>query len=304
MRVAPSALRVMLTSRVPLGDSTLPVHFPVMSAANMVADRAIVPSSVNSFVILMVLPLAIPVWLPSIHVAGTDILTARMRVICLIALLGAGLAAQDGWKPLFNGKDLAGWEIKGDGKWTVLADGTLLGRAVSGEKNPFGTAWPVALTEKQYLDWRQTQSWLYTLAEFGEFDLHVEYMTPAGGNSGISIRDHTRGKFAIGPSPDYTKTPGHQGYEIQIVNGVKTKYPSGSVYLFAPATFGFEKESDWNSLDIASRNDVIRVSLNGREAASFGGDPERPKTGPIGLQLHDRFNMIMFRNIRIREVRR
>ena len=220
----------------------------------------------------------------------------------LIALCGISAAAQGGWTPLFNGKNLDGWEIKGDGKWTVLANGVLNAQAVSGEKNPFGTSWPVTLTEKQYTDWRQTQSWLYTVAEYGEFDLHVEYMTPSGGNSGISIRDHTRGKFAIGPSPDYTKTPGHQGYEIQIINGVKTKYSTGSVYLFASATFGFEKVSDWNTLDISSRNDMIRVSLNGHPVASFAGDPARPKTGPIGLQLHDRFNMIQFRNLRIRTV--
>jgi hypothetical protein len=30
--------------------------------------------------------------------------------------------------------------------------------------------------------------------------------------------------------------------------------------------------------------------------------PDRPKSGPIGLQLHDRFSVAMFRNIRIREI--
>ena len=218
-------------------------------------------------------------------------------------MLAAALwaSAQSGWKPLFNGKNLDGWEVKGDGKWSVLAGGVLMGQPVSGsEKNPFGSSWPVTLTEKQYLSWRQTQSWLYTLAEFEEFDLHLEYLTPMGGNSGVSIRDHTRGKFAIGPVPDYDKTPAHHGYEIQILNGVKTKYPSGSIYLFAPAAFGSEKVNDWNSLDIESRKDIIRIKLNGKEVASHAGDPARPKNGPIGLQLHDRFNVIQFRDIRIR----
>jgi len=226
---------------------------------------------------------------------------------CLRLFLGLALgawcaSAQDGWKPLFNGKNLDGWETKGDGKWTVLGGGVLMGQPVSGAKNPFGEAWPVTVTEKQYHDWRQTQSWIYTVAEYGSYDLHVEYLAPVGGNSGVSIRDHTRGKFAIGPVPDYTKTPAHHGYEIQIINGVKTKYPSGSIYLFAPAKPGFEKESDWNSLDIESRKDVIRVKLNGTEVATHPGDPARPKSGPIGLQLHDRFNAIQFRNIRIRVV--
>jgi len=224
-----------------------------------------------------------------------------MKTLAVLLLASISCLAQT-WKPLLNGKNLDGWQTVGDGKWTVLAGGTLIGQPVSGEKNPFGKAWPVALAEKQYMDWRQTQSWLYTVAEFGEFDLHVEYLTSAGGNSGISIRDHTRGRYAIGPVPDYEKTPAHHGYEIQILNGVKTKYASGSLYLFAPAAFGHEKESDWNSLDIESRNNMIRIKLNGQEVASHAGDPARPKTGPIGLQLHDRFNVIMFRNIKIREL--
>ncbi len=224
-----------------------------------------------------------------------------MRLL-IFAALTLPLLAQSAWKPLFNGKNLDGWHTVGDGQWKVLADGSLIGLPVSGAKNPFGTAWPVQLSEKQYHDWRQTQSWLYTVAEFGEFDLHLEYMTPSGGNSGVSIRDSTRAKFAVGPAPDYTKTPAHNGYEIQIMNAVKTKYPSGSIYLFAPATPGHEKESDWNALDIESRNDIIRVKLNGHQVAAHPGDPGRPKAGPIGLQLHDRFNVILFRNIRIREV--
>ena len=220
------------------------------------------------------------------------------------ALIAVGVAAAQDWKILYNGKNLDGWETKGDGLWKVLSDGTLIAYSTSGPRNPFGQAWPVTITEQQYRDWRQTQSWLYTVAEFGEYDLHLEYLTPSGGNSGVSIRDNTRGQHAIGPRPDYTKTPAHFGYEIQIINGVKTKFPSGSIYLFAPAVFGHEKENDWNSLDIASRNDRIRVSLNGHEVASHPGDPERPKAGPIGLQLHDRFSLMMFRNIKIHEIKK
>jgi hypothetical protein len=222
------------------------------------------------------------------------------RLLCLFAFSIGSALAQDA-KPLFNGRNLEGWEAKGDGQWKLLAGGVLIAQPVSGAKNPFGAAWPVTLSEKQYMDWRQTQSWLYTVAEFGEYDLHLEYLTPVGGNSGVTIRDQTRGRHSYGPAPDFNKTPAHWGYEIQILNGVKTKYPSGSIYLFAPAEYGREKEADWNSLDIESRNDMIRVRLNGHLVASHAGDPARPKTGPIGLQLHDRFNVIMFRNITIRD---
>ena len=67
---------------------------------------------------------------------------------------------------------------------------------------------------------------------------------------------------------------------------------------------GLQKQANWNNLEIESRNDRIRVKLNGELAAESPGDPERSKTGPIGLQLHDQFSFIMFRNIRIREIKR
>ncbi|MEZ5400780.1 MAG: DUF1080 domain-containing protein [Bryobacteraceae bacterium] len=230
-----------------------------------------------------------------------------MRRIIPGLTIGLGLtivaaAAAADWRDLFNGRNLDGWQVVGDGKWVVLEGGILMAQATDGGKIPFSPAWPVSLDEKKYHDWRQTQSWLYTTQEFGDYDLHLEYLTAPGGNSGISIRDSTRGKYAIGPSPDYSKTPAHFGYEIQILNGVKTKYPTGSIYLFAPAEFGHEKQGGWNALDIESRKQGIRILLNGREVAKFAGEPGRPVTGPVGLQLHDRFSVIWFRNIRIRDV--
>ncbi len=41
------------------------------------------------------------------------------------ALLLLTLAADP---PLFNGKNLDGWEVIGDSQWTVMADGTLVGQ--------------------------------------------------------------------------------------------------------------------------------------------------------------------------------
>jgi hypothetical protein len=73
------------------------------------------------------------------------------------------------------------------------------------------------------------------------------------------------------------------------------------VYTFVPATKGVQRRAEWNSLDIESRNESIRVRLNGQIVAEYGGDPARSKTGPIGLQLHDQFTLALFRNIRIRQ---
>ncbi|MES1258692.1 MAG: family 16 glycoside hydrolase [Acidobacteriota bacterium] len=217
------------------------------------------------------------------------------------------LPADPGWKPLFNGKDLEGWEPRGECTWTVMKDGTLLGQRTHPE--PSGT-WPI--DEKTYRAWLNPQAWIYTKRnDFAEFDLHVEFWLPPGGNSGVSIRDLSRAHYAI-REPDSVhpelagavkSTPAHIGYEIQIIDDDKETYPTGSVYLFQAAATGAMRHGDWNSMDILSRDSMIRVRVNGAQVAESAGDAARSKTGPIGLQLHDRFSTVLFRNIRIREVK-
>jgi hypothetical protein len=223
--------------------------------------------------------------------------------ICLATLLAGYLAAAD-QKPLFNGKNLDGWEVIGDGQWTVMADGTLLGQRIGDYRKMFVPGGPLA-TPQQFKSWVDTQSWLYTTRnDFGEFDLHVEYWTKTTGNSGISIRDVSRAKAAITTPPDYTHTPSKIGYEIQINNRFPDPHPSGSIYGFVDAPKEAQHDDEWNAMDILSRNDKITVKLNGRVVAEHPGDPKRSKVGPIGLQMHDQFSVIMFRNVRIREIGR
>lgn len=205
--------------------------------------------------------------------------------------------------PLFNGKNLDGWESVGDGQWTVMRDGTLLGQRTADVRKLLAPGARFT-TKKEFEAWENTQAWLYTKRnDYGEFDLHVEFWTRSQGNSGISIRDSSRGQFGAATPPDFRKTPAKIGYEIQINNRYPDPHPTGSIYTFVDAKPGFMREDDWNSLDIASRNEKITVKLNGNVVAEHAGDPNRPKTGPIGLQLHDQFSVIMFRNIRIRELR-
>src|SRR6185295_6270226 len=100
---------------------------------------------------------------------------SHVRVFAIFAFV-IPLAAAD-MKPLFNGKDLSGWEVIGDGQWTVLKDGTLVGQRVADLRQMMvpGAAFT---TPKQFNDWLNAQSWLYTKRDdFGAFDLHVEYWT-------------------------------------------------------------------------------------------------------------------------------
>ena len=234
-----------------------------------------------------------------------------MRILFLFLMLcGVPGAFGQAWQPLFNGRDLSGWQVRGDGIWTVLEGGVLLGqRRIDDVSKPFETDWPIA--QKQYGAWLNRHAWLYTAQEYGEFDLHVEYLLPPHMNSGISIRDVTRAHYSIGEKasagdPPVTTTlkgtPSHIGYEIQIIDSETEKYPTGSIYLFKAAPKGLQKMGQWNSLDIESRKAGIKVQVNGQAAAEFAGEDGRPLVGPIGLQLHDQFTFILFRNLRIREM--
>ena len=207
------------------------------------------------------------------------------RLLLCMLFIGLPLSAQ--WKPLFNGKDLSGWEVIHDGLWHVTSEGVVTGQR--DRSNPAKT--------------NPNQSWLYTKAEYGEYDLHLEYWLRYRDNSGISIRDTTRARYSGGPDADPKRTPSHNGYEIQIMNGHTDKYPTGSLYLFQAAKPGVQREFDWNSMDLEVRNEKIRVKVNGVLVMEHSGDPQRPTKGPIGLQLHDMNTVVMFRNVRIRTVR-
>ena len=225
--------------------------------------------------------------------------------VSVLAFLIAPANAQQtkipkGYRLLFNGRNLDGWEPRGDGKWTVLSDGTLTGQRVwdrlmlSPGKNPFKD-------DKSYRDWIDNQAWLYTKADYGDFDLHLEFWTKTEGNSGISIRDTSRGEYGISTPPDFKRTPSKLGYEIQINNRYPDPTPTGSVYTFNKAPKEAMKEDDWNSFDIEARGGLIRVKLNGTLVSDVKADPKRPARGPIGLQLHDQFSIVQFRHIWIRE---
>jgi len=132
--------------------------------------------------------------------------------------------------------------------------------------------------------------------EFGDLELRLEYKMTRGGNSGVTLRcprHAPRGLRGIAAEPAFA------AYEIQLLDYDDTN-STGSIYGLTPAKTGVHRPGLWNSMDIESRPGRIRVRVNGEVVADGPGDPARPKTGPIGLQLHDRFTTVMFRNIRIR----
>lgn len=187
-----------------------------------------------------------------------------------------------GYRSLFNGSDLAGWEGAGapaEKCWQVK-DGLL---QCTGAPGP----------------------WLRSKEEFGDFDLRLEYQVSAGGNSGVYVRvpadgNHHRENEQAPPA----------GVEVQVLDDdapqhkdLKDYQYSGSVYDIAGATRHVMKPpGEWNTLEINARGQSIVVTHNGVVVVDL--DPEkfplitlRQTRGFLGLQNHS--TLVKFRNLRL-----
>lgn len=225
-------------------------------------------------------------------------MTRSLLTLALLSTALPGVAQRGDFDDLL-GDNLEQWEVLGDGIWRLRSDGVLTAHRSPDKARLF--AGGDSVTTKQYHDWEIVQSWLYTKKEYEEFDLHLEYWVRSPGNSGIAIRDPLRGKHGLTHPPDFSKTPSKTAYEIQINSKWPDPWPSGSIYGLAKAKEGVQIDGEWNSLNIESRADAIRVFVNNQLVAEHPGDPARPGKGPIGLQLHDQGSVVMFRNIWILE---
>src|SRR3954468_3170344 len=109
----------------------------------------------------------------------------------------------DGWRQLFNGRNLDNWQHVGPGKF-VVENGEL--RTESG----MGLLW-------------------YTREQFGNCRIRVVFKTTsAASNSGVFVRIADRPKdewFAV-----------HHGYEVQICDSQDEYHRTGAVYSLAKTT--------------------------------------------------------------------
>ncbi|MCG3128683.1 MAG: hypothetical protein CHACPFDD_03573 [Phycisphaerae bacterium] len=214
-------------------------------------------------------------------------------LIALLALLSVPALAQDnksaadeqkeGFVPLFNGKDLAGWTVVGQKKdaFQVEADGVLSCTGGGG-------------------------GWLRTNDEYKDFVLKLDYKISPSGNSGVFVRATKDGD------------PAFTGMEVQIMDDAgKDASPQGNGALYdevAPAKNMSKPAGEWNSYEIMCFGNELRVALNGEQLYHINLDTNADKhhkreklsmraaTGFIGLQDHG--NPVWFRNIRIKPLDR
>src|SRR5262245_6585552 len=187
-----------------------------------------------------------------------------------------------GFRSLFNGRDLAGWEGGGESAercWQVR-DGRLL---CTGAPGP----------------------WLRSKDEFADFNLRFEYQVSPEGNSGVYVRVPADGNH----HRDDDQAP-PAGFEVQILDDASPKYKdlkdyqySASVYDIAGATRRVSKPAgQWNTLEINAHGRRIAVTHNGvivvdLDEERFPLIKLRQLKGFLGLQNHS--TLVTFRNLRV-----
>ncbi len=188
----------------------------------------------------------------------------------------ARAADEEGYRSLFNGKDLAGWE--GDTMLWKVADGCIVGDSPGIKHNQF-------LTSKE---------------EFGDFELKLEFRMKDGvGNSGVQFRTKR--------VPESTEVSGYQADLGEAYWGcLYDESRRNKVLVKAPADFESKlKKGDWNTYTIRAQGDHIVLKVNDVTTVDYHEpDAQIARSGIVALQVHSGGPMkIEFRNIRIKPLK-
>src|SRR5262245_30559115 len=145
--------------------------------------------------------------------------TDIMRLLLPALLLAATLTAEDGFKPLFNGKNLDGWTlVNGKGPGYLPQDGMIVCPADGGGN-------------------------LFTEKEYANFILRLEYRISPAGNNGVGIRAPLKGDSAYSGMELQLLDDGHEKYKGRI----RPEQHTASIYDVFPSRTGFQKPAgEWN----------------------------------------------------------
>jgi hypothetical protein len=220
-----------------------------------------------------------------------------LTALFLVSLMNISFAFDNqgdndnGWQQLFNGKDLDGWVHVGEGYMTV-EEGLIKTRGGMG-----------------LLYWKA--------AQFGNCTFRVVFrMEKENSNSGFFIR--------IPVEPKEAWMPVYYGFEVQIDNhpedsGEDEYHSTGTLYsLTRPPVIAWKPGPEWNTFEVTLDGDRTIVYLNGVKVTDYtDGDPvpdrkfdfepfrgPRPEYGYIGVQNHDDENVVYFKEIAVRPLRK
>lgn len=181
---------------------------------------------------------------------------------------------QSAWKPLWNGRDLSGWNKIGGGEWKVV-DGAIHGTAAKSEAR---------------------HGHLITRDQYGDFAVRLKYFAKQG-NSGLYFR--------VSPTSDEVGVKGFQA-EIDPEKDAGGLYEtSGRGWVLQPKPEDVKKwyrPNAWNDMSVVAQGGRITVHVNGIKTAELKDDPGA-RRGHLALQLHGGQDMdVQFKDIEILEL--
>lgn len=196
-----------------------------------------------------------------------------LLVLCSILAADVVAAAEDGFVPLFNGKDTTGWHLRrkdGHNSWTI-ENGILKNTVKPGEH---GTD-------------------LVTDKKFWNFTVRYEFQVPDGSNSGFYLR----GRHELQILGDFK-------------GGKTAKGGNGAIYNHtAPSEFASRPGGEWQTAEATIIGNKITVILNGKKIhdnvecnKATGSEIDRNVTEPGPMFLQGDHGTVWFRNMRIKEL--
>jgi uncharacterized protein (TIGR03067 family) len=231
--------------------------------------------------------------------------------ILFLAPLSSRAADEAGFKPLFNGKDLTGWEGRPE-HWSV-EDGAITGRTT--KEHP--------AKGNNFLFWRPNGK----NGTVADFELRFSYKIVPNNdvgfaNSGVQYRSKDFGNFVAGGyQADFEAGPTYSGilYEermdgILAQRGQKTvvKTVDGKTKIDVVGSVGDSKEiqshikqKDWNDYVVIAKGNHFQHFINGHQTIDVTDERvgKGAKEGILALQLHAGQPMtVQFKNIRIKNL--
>lgn len=179
----------------------------------------------------------------------------RNHFIFLLTIISLGLNAQK--ISLFNGENLDGWNIYGTEKWYV-EDGLLIS-----ESGP----------DKQY-------GYLGTTEHYKDFELTLEFLQEADGNSGVFFRSTVDGTKVSGWQVEVAPPNLHSG-------GIYESYGRGWLIKPDAEKEKYLKPEKWNKMKIHVKGDHVTTWLNGKKMIEITDEKIGKGEGGICLQIHD-----------------
>ena len=212
--------------------------------------------------------------------AHTVPMKSLLLFVSLVALFAAnGRAAEPGFKPLFNGKDLAGWDGN-PALWSV-EDGCITGK----------TQGPETLAYNQFLIWRG--------GAVKNFELRAK-IKQSGNNSGIQYRSKELpevGKWSVGGYQcDIHPTPANNGmvYEEK-GRGIITRNsqsvvidPEGKRWVIAEREPVKVDIAEWHDYTVIAQGNHLVHKVDGQVTADLVDHEEakRSLAGIMAFQIH------------------